>query len=62
MAEKESQFASELETQKQAAQELVEKQRRIFELQKLAERGTPEQRTKALRKLHKLLRGEEKEK
>ena len=62
MGERESQFASELEGKKQAAGELAEKRRRITELQKLAERGTPEQRTQALRKLHKLLHSGEEEK
>jgi hypothetical protein len=59
MGERESQFAAALEARKQAEETLVEKRRRIAELQKLAERGTHEQRTQALRKLHKLLRGEE---
>ncbi len=44
---------------KKSFEALAEKQRRIAELEKLAQRGTPEQRTHALRKLHKLLRGEE---
>ncbi|MBI5071340.1 hypothetical protein HZB93_00355 [Candidatus Falkowbacteria bacterium] len=62
MGEQESQFAAALEEKKRTEAELAEKQRRIAELQKLAERGTPEQRTQALRKLHNLLHPKEKEK
>jgi hypothetical protein len=49
-----------LEEKMRPTKELLEKQRRIAELQALAERGTPRQRTAALRKLHEILRGEEK--
>lgn len=62
MGERESQFAAELDVRREKDKELAEKRRRINELQKLAQRGTPKQRTHALRKLHKLLRGEEENK
>ena len=62
MGERESQFAASLAAKMEVERALVEKRRRIAELQKLAERGTPEQRTQALRKLHKLLHSGEEEK